>query len=151
MSSSIFMGSTDIPVERTSGMITSILVQAGARSINLEYDEKGNPIGISFALVVNALPFAFKLPVRVEPVFKAINGSRKSSHDRSIKAANDREQAERVAWRQIFRWLQAQLAMIQTNMVQVQEVFLPYMTEQSGKTLFEVMTEQRFKALPEGK
>jgi len=148
MKKTTFMGTTEVPVEKTCAEVHSLLVQSGARQIMTDYDATCKPIGVAFFLVVNLLPVSFKLPVRVDPVFKTINGGR--SYNRGAYAKLDREQAERVAWRQLFRWLQAQLAMIQTHMVQAEEVFLPYMQEPSGKTLFEVITEQRFKALPPG-
>jgi hypothetical protein len=41
------------------------------------------------------------------------------------------QQAERIAWRQILRWLQAQLALIETGMVDAPEVFFPYALTQT--------------------
>ena len=90
----------------------------------------------------------FALPVRVEPVFKILNSNRKYEYDRSQKAAQDREQAERVAWRQLFRWCQAQVAMIEIGMVEALEVFLPYLQNESGQTLFQVFKESGMKLLP---
>jgi hypothetical protein len=59
------------------------------------------------------------------------------------------KKAERVAWRQILRWVQAQYAMIETGMVQPAEVFLAYMVNPAtNRTLFDHMIETQFKALP---
>jgi hypothetical protein len=63
----------------------------------------------------------------------------------------DREHAERVAWRHLLRWVQTQLAMVDAGMVQTREVFLPYLQEASGMTVFEYFENTRFKALPPGK
>jgi hypothetical protein len=60
----------------------------------------------------------------------------------------DREQAERVGWRQLKRWLEAQLALVETEMVEMREVFAPYLLAEDGRTLFECLEESRFKALP---
>jgi hypothetical protein len=59
------------------------------------------------------------------------------------------EQAERVAWRQLLRWVQAQLAMIDTGMVRTEEVFMPYIVVNAAtnQTLFERMVETQFKML----
>jgi hypothetical protein len=74
------------------------------------------------------------MPVRVEPILKILG---------------NREQAERVAWRQLLRWVQAQNAMIETGMVQAVEVYLPYMViHASGQTLFQRMNDSQFKMLP---
>lgn len=48
------------------------------------------------------------------------------------------EQAERVAWRIVKDWLGAQLAILETEMVPVQQVFLPYFVNRQGQTLYEV-------------
>jgi hypothetical protein len=47
-------------------------------------------------------------------------------------------QAERTAWRNVRDWVLAQAAIIEAGMVQVEEVFLPYMTDSSGRTLYQL-------------
>jgi hypothetical protein len=60
------------------------------------------------------------------------------------------EQAYRVAWRNILDWVQAQMALLEIGMAKMEEVFLPYMLDQQGQTLFERM-EQRGFLLESGK
>ncbi|GAG18875.1 unnamed protein product, partial [marine sediment metagenome] len=49
------------------------------------------------------------------------------------------EQALRTAWRQVLRWIQAQIAMIDSEIVSTEEVFMPYLQiKENGQTLFEV-------------
>ena len=48
-----------------------------------------------------------------------------------------RDQAERVAWRILKDWVAAQMAILESEMVQMDEVFLPYMVNDSGQTLFQ--------------
>lgn len=146
MKKTLFMETTQVEATKTAAEITACLVNAGARQIAMEYNGSKTPSGLAFVLVVNGFPFPFKLPVRVEPVFKIINGRR--TYNRISNSAQDRGQAEKVAWRQLLRWIQAQLAMIETGMVASQEVFLPYMQDDSGKTVYEAFSESRFKALP---
>jgi hypothetical protein len=43
----------------------------------------------------------------------------------------------RTAWRIIKDWVQAQLALVEINMVTVPQVFLPYAIMQDGRTLWE--------------
>ncbi len=146
----IFMGTTEIAPEKTAAEITSLLVAAKARQISLDYDESGTLCGLRFLLVIEQTPMPFKLPVRTEPVFKLINGRRDvwGAYGQSSMREKDRAQAERVAWRQLLRWIQAQLAMIETGMVKTEEIFLPYLQEKNGRTVYEVFAETRFKALP---
>lgn len=50
----LFMETTMIAPEKTAGEITSLLVEAGARQISMEYDEAKRPIGTSFILAIDA-------------------------------------------------------------------------------------------------
>jgi len=85
----------------------------------------------------------FKLPCRWKPIFNVLDGRKKRKpYRRSIEA-----QAKRVAWRQILRWIEAQLALVETNMVKMQEVFLPYLLQKDDKTLYEYLEEKNFKVL----
>ena len=64
------------------------------------------------------------------------------------KQDDDEIQAKRVSWRQILRWVEAQLALTYTNMVKVEEVFLPYIqVNVEGQTLFEKLENNKFKML----
>ena len=47
------------------------------------------------------------------------------------------EQAKRVAWRQLLRWTEAQLAMIDAGMAHAGEVFLAYAEVEPGVTFFQ--------------
>ena len=150
MAKTLFMETTQITAEKTAGEIMATLVSSGARQIALDYDA-GRISGLSFVLPVNGLHLLFKLPSRVEPVFKVLNERRPAETwqrgNQKDWAERDRQQAERVAWRQLLRWLQAQVAMVSTGMVAAQEVFLPYMQDQDGKTVYEMFAESKFKML----
>lgn len=149
----LYMETTEISAERTAGEITSLLVGAGARQIAMDYAEGGRIVGMHFTLLVGGLPYPFKMPVRTEAVHKIFKQRRVKTM--KFRAGDfeqkDREQAERVAWRQLLRWVQAQMAMVDAGMAQAREVFAPYLLEPSGRTLFEFLEETRFKALPPGK
>ena len=60
-------------------------------------------------------------------------------------------QAERTAWRNIHWWLKVQLTMIALRMVEVSEVFLPYMLVAEQETLYQRLVSGGFKALAAGK
>lgn len=131
---SIFMGTTKVAAEKTAMEIQSVLVASGARQIATDYDPQGKIRGLRFCLHVNGRDHAFALPVRTDTLVKHCRG--------------DRAQAERVAWRQLLRWTQAQMAMIDVGMVQPAEVYAPYLLRPGGHTLFEEMLEHQLKALP---
>lgn len=47
------------------------------------------------------------------------------------------EQAARVGWRIIKDWIEAQLALVQTQMVTLDQVFLPYARTNTGETVYQ--------------
>lgn len=143
----LFMETTQIDAQQTAGEVTSCLVRAGAREISTSYDEQGIVVGVRFTIeVLPGVIKLFALPARIDPIFKILNGRR--AYNRAGEAGRDREQAKRVAWRQLLRWTQAQLAIIETGMIAAGEAFLPYMDDGRGVTLYEYMIESKMKALP---
>ena len=149
------METTEIAPEKTASEIGAALVKAGARDISLQYDAQRKVCGMRFSLPVESFVVTFALPVRVDPVFAILNGRRpKESWQRNNRqkfAGQDREQAERVAWRQLLRWMQAQLALIETGMVARHEVFMPYLLHAgTNQTLFEYMQGEGLKMLAAG-
>lgn len=57
--------------------------------------------------------------------------------DGKIKTNPTYEQAERVAWRIIKDWIEAQMAILESKQVVFEEIFLPYMLNNKGQTFFE--------------
>jgi hypothetical protein len=108
MKKSLYMGTTKIDPQKTAGEIIAVLVASGARQIATDYTPQGRIQGLRFIIPTAGNGVAFSLPVRVDPLLKYLR--------------NDRQQAERVAWRQLLRWTQAQLAMIEVGMVKAEEV-----------------------------
>jgi|SRR5579862_635226 len=149
----LFMESTEIDPARTAGEIVSELVRNGATSINTDYKD-GQVCGLRWIMKVNGIDVLFDMPVRIDPVM-AIFKKRAEDGYRSLTQADEirmRGKAERVAWRQLLRWVQAQNAMIETGMVQAAEVYMPYMVvHASGQTLFQHMSGSQFKMLTAGK
>jgi hypothetical protein len=58
------------------------------------------------------------------------------------------DQAYRTAWKNIHDWVDAQMALLETEMVRLEEVFLPYMTDSTGRSVFERMESQAFLLEP---
>lgn len=144
----LYMETTSIDAQRTAGEVISEMVSAGANQIATTYDQ-GRVIGLRWVMKVNGIDQLFEMPARVEPVFKVLNGRRKFDWDRKQKAPDDRAQAERVAWRQLLRWVQAQNAMITTGMVKPEEVYVAYWIPPGAeRTLFQHLSDTQFKALP---
>jgi hypothetical protein len=134
---------TTVPVRRTAGEVQALLVEAGARRIMTEYDEAGRADGVAFTIHTGYGERSFLLPVnagRVESVLK---------RQRVAPRYSTPEHAERVAWRIIKDWLEAQLAIIRTEMVTLDQVMLPYMATDGGQTMYERYLDSQL-ALPAG-
>ena len=54
------------------------------------------------------------------------------------------EQALRVSWRIIKTWVEAQMAIVETKMVTLDQVFLPYVVTDSGQTLYDRLKAANF-------
>lgn len=146
----LFMETTKVSADRSAAEITEALVRAGARHISTEYED-GGIIGIQWVMRLAGGEVTFKMPARIAPVHKLLLDEAK----RSSRWRNDekpkldlREKAERVAWRQLLRWVQAQLAMIDCGMSEMTEVFFPYMVQLgSGQTIYQIAKASQFKML----
>lgn len=133
---------TSVPASRSIGQVQNLLVKAGARAIMSEYSDDGTASGISFAVETSFGPRTFTLPVNTEKVQTVLKRQRVQPRFQSI------EHAERVAWRILKDWIAAQLAIVQTEMVTLDQVMLPYMRAQGDRTVYELVVEQQL-ALPE--
>lgn len=121
---------TQIEASKTVAEITHILAKAGATGVATEFRE-GRPVGITFRTMTPFGPREFMLPVFVDKVQAVL---RKQKVQPKLQTV---EQAERVAWRIVKDWVEAQLAIIETEMVTIDQVMLPYLRTDDGRTVFE--------------
>lgn len=119
---------TKVDVYTTLGAIQGNLVKHGAKKIMQDYDEQGHISALSFLIDTPAGMRGIRLPANVNAVQAVLTRQ---------KVKCDREQAERVAWRIVKDWVEAQMAILESEMVQMDEIFLPYMVNNSGQTLFQ--------------
>lgn len=131
---------------KSVGQIQGNLVAHGATSIMINYGVDQQPESLSFIVPSRQGDIPFRLPANVAAVGKVLEktkGPRFRSWDTDSKARLQ-AQPTRVAWRIIKDWVDAQLAIIETEMVTIEQVFLPYMQVKDGKTLYEVMVNNKF-------
>ena len=119
---------TKVNVYATLGEIQGILVKHGAKKIMQDYDEGGHIVALTFGIETPAGPRGIRLPANVDAVHAVLAKQ---------KVKCDREQAERVAWRIVKDWVEAQMAILESEMVQMDQIFLPYMVNDKGQTLFD--------------
>jgi len=127
--------STTIDALRTVGEIEYILIKHGAKSILKDIEPDGSIGSLSFIVETPYGTMPIRLPVNIDPVL-AVLIKEKQKKKSTIKAT--KEQAERVAWRILKDWVEAQMALIEIEMVKMEQVFLPYaVMGESGQTVFE--------------
>lgn len=141
---------TEVAEEKTVGEIMGLLASKGARAIRVDYDERNRPTGVQFIIHLQEQPIPFRLPCNFDGVFRALLRQYKDQWTRKEAEKNPgkRDQARKVAWRILKDWIAAQMALVEAEQAQLAEVFLPYVVQDGGQTLFEYFVEQRCKALP---
>ena len=141
----LYMETTKIPAGQTVGEIQRILGVYGAAAVMTQYENK-EVVAVSFQIIFLDKTIPFVLPCRWEPIYNVLLKRRKRVKESDI--AEFQEQAKRVAWRQILRWVEAQLALVDTEMVKIQEVFLPYIQVGiKGQTLYQQLEAKKFTAI----
>jgi hypothetical protein len=147
----VFMATTGISATKTVGEIVAVLVRSGARQVSQVFDGEGRIMGLSFTIMVDGHAIPYSLPARVEAVKKALMrndlATRKRGFPDEEKIA---KQCYDVAWRQLLRWVEAQMAMIDSGMVEPSEVFMPYALAPNGQTLFQHFKANGLKQLAAG-
>ena len=125
---------TQIEAAKTVGQIHGILVAHGARSILTNYDSDGHIESLSFEVETPQGFATIRLPINPTAVLKVL--TRYENH--IPRHYQNKEQAIRIAWRIVKDWVEAQMAILETEMVKMEQIFLPYIVTGSGQTLFQV-------------
>jgi hypothetical protein len=129
---------TTIDVGVTIGEIQKRLWKNRATQVMLEVED-GEPTALRFVIPTPYGPRPFALPANIAGVQKVLAAELGQTTRRASRA-----HAARVAWRILRDWLDAQLALIETEMVTFEEIMLPYMiVDRDGSTLYEVLREHR--------
>jgi hypothetical protein len=134
---------TTVTAKKSIREIEDMLVAHGARQILYDYD-RGQPVGLSFIVATRFGEVAFRVPANIDTVKVVLAKQR-------VRVTVSDELATRVAWRILKDWIRAQMAILETEMVTIDQVFLPYMQAgEGGKTLYEVMLDHHLQ-LPSGR
>ncbi|TQV82882.1 hypothetical protein [Aliikangiella coralliicola] len=137
---------TSISTEKTAAEIQKKLAQAKAQAVLCEYDDDAVMSAMSFRIATPHGQVFFRLPANIQGVLKALKRDAKVPWKKKT-----REQAARVAWRIIKDWVEAQLAIVDAEMADLTEVFLPYAQGADGKTLYQSIEQSGFAALTHDK
>jgi hypothetical protein len=92
---------------------------------------------LQFLLRIKNQDVAFSLPVNWRKFQRVLQ-----LHE--VRRWEEEEYVYRVAWRNIRDWVMAQLALYETEIVDMPQVFLPFATDAKGQTRYEKMVEGNF-------
>jgi hypothetical protein len=128
---------TKVPAAKTVAEIQSVLGSKGATHVSIDYRD-GKPMAVEFGLKLQQSILHFRLPCDVGGVERAL---RKVNR---VTIARDHEQCERIAWRIVKDWVEAQMALVEAGQAEVAEVFMPYAIDQSsGMTMFQALKSKQ--------
>lgn len=137
---------TTVNVDRTVGEVTKILAKAGAARVSTDYDQRGRAVGIGFMLTTPHGSREFTLAVDIEGVHELLR--RDPAVQKRGVSFTTVSHAERVAWRVVKDWLEAQLALIAANMASLDQVMLPFLVvANDGSTLYDAYRARETAAL----
>ena len=131
-----------VPVSRTISQIQAKLIEHGARAIMMEYGDDSRVKALAFKVKTPNGELPIRLPINTASTLRVLQ---RQAADREIPAGYAKDdQAYRVAWRNIFHWVSAQMALLETEMVKMEEIFLPYVITPGGQTIYQVMEGRGF-------
>ncbi len=133
---------TSVPVSRTVAQVQAKLVEHGARAVMMEYDNQGRIKALAFKVKLPNSELPIRLPIDAAATLKVLQRQHYNGEIPARYASE--EHAYRVAWRIIKDWVEAQMSLLETEMVRMEEIFLPYVITRSGQTLYQVMAEKHF-------
>lgn len=130
--------STKESADRSIEKIRIMLVSHGATGLLYEYEqETGRIDALKFMIEIRGNRVGFSLPVNWR-LFQAV------LKRQGIRRWDDEEYCYRVAWANLRDWVDSQMALLETKMVEMPQLFLPFAMDRDGRTLYEKVTEGKF-------
>lgn len=125
---------TGVPADRSIAEIQQALVKRGADGIMMTYAPDGRIASLMFRMTIAGRPVSFALPVKWQK-FQAL------LKRQGVSKWRDDAYCYRVAWRCLRDWTLAQMALFDTDMVELPQVFLPFAMVTPELTMYDqVMT-----------
>lgn len=124
---------TKLSAQAHLAKIQEALISHGAIGMQMMYDGEHRISAVQFAMPYkNGANISFSLPCEWRR-FQQVLIKQK------IRRAGEDEYAYRVAWANIKDWVLAQMALYESAMVDMPQIFLPFAMDKQGKTLYETV------------
>ena len=121
---------TKVPAAKSISQIVQLLVRKGCRSVTQEFGAGAKVTAVRFVMLVGRSNVQFLLPSDVEGVFNHMK-------QHAPPRFRSREQAERVSWRIIKDWVEAQLALHESGQADLSQLFMPYALIDAERTVYQ--------------
>jgi len=130
---------TTVPATRSISEIQDALVKHGAMGMLYKYEQgTGRIEALQFLLRIKNQDIAFSLPIHWRRFQRVLELQQ-------VRRWDEEEYVYRMAWRNIRDWVMAQLALYETEIVEMPQIFLPFATDAQGQTLYDhVQANPRF-------
>lgn len=128
---------TKLSALQSVAKIQESLISHGAVGIQMMYDVDKRISSLSFALPYKDKKLAFQLPCEWRKFQQVLL-------NQNIKRSDEDEYAYRVAWANLKDWVLAQMALYETEIVTMPQIFLPFMEGRNGKTLYDQLEKGQF-------
>lgn len=122
--------------------VQDALISHGASGIQMKFDGQGRISAIAFALPApeGNGQMSFQMPCEWRKTQQVLeNEGHRRSHEDDF--------CYKVAWANLKDWTEAQMALYETEMVTMPQIFLPFMSGKNGQTLFEQIASNPDKFL----
>lgn len=131
---------TKIDAWQTISEIQQILSKHKATHFSIR-NEGSRPVAVSFSIDFNGQPLNFLLPCSHKGIWQLLRNDKKATVVMSkAKIKNDEDQSFKIGWRIVKDWIEAQMALVEVEMVKIEEVFMPYLIiNAAGETLSQKM------------
>ncbi len=105
---------TSVPAMRTIGVVQGKLVEHGAKAIVMNYED-GRVVSLAFQVDGPAGLLSIRLPVDLKAILKVM------IEDGLQRRYLTEDHAYRVSWRILKDWIEAQMALLDTEMVKMEQ------------------------------
>lgn len=129
---------TRVAASQTVSEIVCLLAGKKVSSVNIDY-QNGKATAVTFVIRIADSLIPFRLAANIDGVM-----------NRPEVRNQGREQGENVAWRIVFRWVEAQIALVEANQAEMGQVFLPYAVRDNGDMLWTAFQASHTKQLGNG-
>lgn len=118
--------------------IQESLIAHGASGIQMMYDSDKRISSLAFMLPLkDSKSLSFQLPCEWRKFQQVLL-------NQEIKRSNEDEYYYRVAWANLKDWVLAQMALYETEIVDMPQIFLPFMMTSKNKTVYEQLQSTQF-------